>query len=176
MKRLVLHPAAALFLLLLLFLAPSALWAASPGKGAPVEFTGTTIDGKPLSSRQLLGRPYIVNFFASWCPYCRREVPDVVALQEKYAGKEGFTVLGIAFKDKKESMEDFIWEMGINYPVIMGDDAIMAAFAPHDPQGLKLVPTAFVVGRDGRVLNVVTGVQSEAALEELAEQAFDAKP
>ncbi len=123
-------------------------------------------DGELLSNDKLAGKGYIVNFFGSWCPYCRREIPEMVSLQEKYRRK-GFTFIGAAYKDNEKTMPDFIWEHSINYPVIMADQTIIETFSRYLPDKLSSVPLLFAVGRDGRLLSVVYGVQSKEAFEKL---------
>ncbi len=141
-------------------------------KTAPaLRFRAKTVDGRMLSSDQLAGRPYIVNFFASWCPPCRKELPEMVALQKKYEAS-GFTFIGIAFRDNASMYPDFLWEQGITYPVAMSDPALIAEFGRYQQGGIQSIPTTFVVDRGGRVVKVVQGGQSKAALEELIRQAM----
>ncbi len=130
------------------------------------EFSAKSIQGDAVSNQTLAGKAYIVNFFGSWCPYCRKEIPDMVALQEKYE-KKGFTFIGMAYKDNEKSMPDFIWEHGINYPVIMADEAILKSFGRHVSGGVSSVPLLFAVGRDGRLRAVEPGAQTRPDLEKL---------
>ncbi|WP_294347406.1 TlpA disulfide reductase family protein [Prosthecochloris sp.] len=130
------------------------------------------LDGTEISSRTLAGKAYIVNFFASWCPPCRQEIPDMVELQEKY-GKDGFTFIGIGFRDEEQSINDFIWEYGINYPVMIGDQAMISTFGDYIPGGLRAIPVSFVIGRDGSLITVAKGFQSREALEQLILRALE---
>ncbi len=127
-------------------------------------FSGKSLQGVQLSSDKLMGRGYIVNFFASWCPYCRSEIAEMVALQKKYESK-GFTFIGMAYKDNDKSMHDLIWEYDINYPVIMADRNIINAFSRQVSGGVHMVPLLFAVGRDGKLLVAVPGVQTKDELE-----------
>ena len=141
------------------------------------EFSAMTVQGNQLSSRKLAGQGYIVNFFGSWCPFCRREIPEMVALQEKYE-KMGFTFIGMAYKDNEKSMPDFIWEQSINYPVIMADKSILDSFGLHVKGGISSVPLLFAISRDGRLLAVERGAQTRADLEQVVLQTLQrpAKP
>ncbi len=140
------------------------------------KFRLRTLDGKTLTSEQLAGRPYIVNFFASWCPPCRKELPDMVALQKKYE-KQGFTFIGIAFRDNAATLPDFLWELGIGYPVGMADDALVSSFGRQLPGGqLRGIPATFVVGRDGRLLKAFQGALTKADFESLILQAVSTRP
>jgi thiol-disulfide isomerase/thioredoxin len=133
---------------------------------AAPQFSAMSVQGTQLSSEKLAGRAYIVNFFGSWCPFCRKEIPEMVALQEKYE-KKGFTFIGMAYKDNESSMPDFIWEHGINYPVIMADEAILKSFGRHVSGGVSSVPLLFAVSRDGRLRAVEPGAQTREDLEKL---------
>ncbi len=145
------------------------------GKTAPA-FTLRTLDGKELKSSQLAGRPYIVNFFASWCPPCREELPGMVALQKKYA-RQGFTFVGIAFRDRPATLPDFLWEMGVEYPVGLTTPELEAAFGKFQPGGkIRAIPATFVVGRDGKLLNAVSGGLTKEDFESLVIKAVNTKP
>lgn len=139
-------------------------------------FSIKTIDGREVTSKQLAGRPYIVNIFASWCPPCRRELPGMVELQKKYA-KQGFTFIGIAFRDRASTLPDFLWEMGVEYPVAMTTPELEATFGQYLPDGrIKAIPVSFVIGRDGRLLNAVSGGLTEKDFESLILKAINSKP
>lgn len=135
-------------------------------RAAAPNFSALTVQGAQLSSQKLAGKGYIVNFFGSWCPFCRGEIPGMVALQEKYE-KMGFTFIGMAYKDNEKSMPDFIWEHSINYPIIMADKNIIESFSPHISGGVSSVPLLFAVGRNGKLLAVVHGTQSREAFEKI---------
>jgi len=130
------------------------------------QFSAKSMQGTLLSTQTLAGKAYIVNFFGSWCPYCRKEIPDMVALQEKYE-KKGFTFIGMAYKDNEKSMPDFIREHGINYPVIMADEAILYSFGRQIPEGVRSVPTLFAISRDGRLVSVIIGAQTKEEFESI---------
>lgn len=130
------------------------------------EFSAKSVQGSSISSRTLAGKGYIVNFFGSWCPYCRKEIPDMVALQQKYE-KQGFTFVGMAFQDNEKTMPDFIWQNNINFPVVMADAVIRNGFGQKVPGGVRSVPTLFAINRDGRLIEVITGARTKEEFESI---------
>ncbi|NTW52791.1 MAG: TlpA family protein disulfide reductase [Chlorobiaceae bacterium] len=129
-------------------------------------FSGVTIDGKPFSSASLKGKAYIVNFFATWCPPCRAEIPDMVTLQKAYAAK-GFTFIGIAVNEKEPKVRKFIKDKGITYPVLMVTPAIVGTFNRYIEGGITGIPTSFVVDSSGNMTGVMVGPRSKAAFEQI---------
>jgi len=134
------------------FVATRTLSAASPAASAArvPAFSATTLDGRTVSSANLAGKIYIVNFFASWCPPCRAEIPDMVELQKVYASK-GFTFVGIAVSDSEPNIRDFVRRSGISYPVVVDNGAVASAFSPLVSGGLRSIPTSFVVNASVRI-------------------------
>lgn len=167
---------AALFALLLAVM-PACAPAASSGSAAPAAptFALRTLDGDALGSATLSGKAYIVNFFASWCPPCRAEIPDMVALQKKY-GPKGFSFIGVAVSDSEVNIREFVRRSGIDYPVAMADQGVVSAFAPFVAGGLRSIPTSFVVDRKGRIIHVVAGARSGEVFEEMILEALGSKP
>ncbi len=139
---------------------------------APV-FTGRTLDGATVSSRDLAGKAYIVNFFASWCPPCRAEMPDMIALQEEYEEK-GFTFIGITVDEDITKARDFVRDYGINFPVVVADKQILDAYSPFVQGGLSSIPTSFVIGVNGNLSSVLVGAQSKMAFDGLIREAIGA--
>ncbi len=112
------------------------------GSEAPV-FTLPKADGGVLSSQDLAGKPYVLNFFASWCVPCRVEHPVLTAL-----ARQGVTVIGINYKDKPEEMQKMLRQLGDPFTAI-GVDPEGAAGIDF---GITGVPETIVIGADGRIL------------------------
>ncbi|ANT64642.1 TlpA family protein disulfide reductase [Prosthecochloris sp. CIB 2401] len=143
------------------------------GAGNPkLDFHAKTLDGIELSDESLNGTAFIVNFFAPWCPPCREEVPDMVELQEIYK-KEGFTFIGIGFRDDEQNILDFIWEFGINYPVIMENAELMETFSSVLNGKLEAIPMSFVIDRNGSLVKIAEGYQTKANWEALIKLALE---
>src|SRR5690348_13547526 len=81
------------------------------------------VDGKPVKLSDFKGKVVILDFWATWCPPCRAEIPEFVAIQKKYADK-GFTVIGISLDQQGASVvKSFMNQLGMNYPVVIGNPA-----------------------------------------------------
>src|SRR5262245_59403446 len=93
------------------------------GQLAP-DFTLDTLDGKPVQLSNFRGQAVLLNFWATWCGPCKIEMPWFVELQKQY-GPQGLQVIGVAMDDSsKEDIEKFVKEMGVNYPILMGKEAV----------------------------------------------------
>jgi thiol-disulfide isomerase/thioredoxin len=113
------------------------------------------VDGEGnLSSVDLAGKILIIDFWATWCPPCRAEIPGYIKLQDAYA-ENGVIFVGISL-DQGASAESkvlkFMEAQGINYPVVMGTNEVAEAFG-----GIPAIPTTFVVNREGQVVDRKVG-------------------
>jgi len=129
-------------------------------------FSVVSLDRKPVGSANLTGTTYIVNFFASWCPPCRSEIPDMVALQHQY-GRKGFTFIGVAVNETEPTIREFIKKNKITYPVVMANEQIVNAFSRYVDGGIRAIPTSFVVNSSGRIIQVITGARSKEVFEQI---------
>jgi thiol-disulfide isomerase/thioredoxin len=122
------------------------------------------LDGKPQSLAQWRGKVMVVNFWATWCPPCRDEIPEFVDLQEKYR-ENGLIFVGIAL-DEKDKVRAFADEMGINYPVLLGEiDA--ANLSRKLGNRLGALPFTVIIGRSGHIVSTEMGQMTQAMLEPL---------
>jgi len=135
--------------LLALSLAPATLVRASSVKPSPApEWKLKDVDGKVVSSDQFKGKVVVVDFWATWCPPCRTEIPGYIKLQKKYAD-QGLVIVGISVDtDGPEVVRKYMKEVGINYTIVMADDQIQDLFAP-----IQGYPTTFIIDRDGKIRN-----------------------
>ncbi len=120
-------------------------------------FSVKMLDGSTVQMAELKGKVVLVNFWATWCPPCRKEIArlqqDVV---ERFAGHEDFVLLPIAIDDTERAVKDFVARNGYTFPVAFdGGQKIYKMFAE------KYVPRNFVVGRDGRIAFYTVGYTPE---------------
>ncbi|MFA6499611.1 MAG: TlpA disulfide reductase family protein [Desulfurivibrionaceae bacterium] len=109
-------------------------------------------DGAAVKSSGYQGQAMLINFFATWCPPCRKEIPDFIKLQKEY-GPKGFTVIGISTDQGGAGLVDkFAQKMEINYPVLLSDSETPTAFG-----GILGIPTSFLVNKEGNVVKRYDG-------------------
>ena len=127
-------------------------------KPAPA-FTLKDLDGREISPASLRGKVVIVNFWATWCGPCRAEIPDLVALQEKY--KDTLQVIGISEDEAGvDVVKRFAAEHKINYPVAMTTPEIEKLFP-----GISALPTSFILDRESRVVQKHVGMLTARTTE-----------
>jgi thiol-disulfide isomerase/thioredoxin len=127
-------------------------------KPAPA-FTLRDLDGREIAPASLRGKVVIVNFWATWCGPCRAEIPDLVALQEKY--KDTLQVIGISEDEAGvEVVKRFAAEHKINYPVAMTTPEIEKMFP-----GISALPTSFILDRESRVVQKHVGMLTARTTE-----------
>lgn len=144
---------------------PPAAVAAQPDAAAALfEARFKDLNGNEQALSQWRGKVLIVNFWATWCPPCREEIPAFIKLQDIY-GKQGLTFVGIAI-DQKDKVQAYADEMGINYPVLMGElEAIdLAKRAGNRLGGL---PYTVIIDRNGKIAAGEIGGLTQAKLEAL---------
>jgi thiol-disulfide isomerase/thioredoxin len=121
--------------------------------------TMTDVDGRRISSADWKGKVVIVNFWATWCPPCRAEIPDLVALQTKY--KDQLQIIGISDDDDPPAMvKKWAVEHSMNYPIVMATPELRKVFA-----GVSALPTSFIVNRDSHVVMRHVGMLQAATTE-----------
>jgi thiol-disulfide isomerase/thioredoxin len=128
---------------------------------APVdELLMQDLDGNAISTRDWRGRVALVTFWATWCGPCRREIPDLIALQERYP--DHLQVIGVSTDESgPAAVKEFAREWGINYPIVMETPELNRQFP-----GVFALPTTFVVDPDGLIVQTHVGLISPALLEQ----------
>lgn len=112
----------------------------------PPEFSGRSVDGKPLSLAGLRGRVVLVTFWATWCPPCRQEMPGLERLHRGLT-TEGLTVVGVNVREEASAIIEYADALGLTFPLIFDPQGkIQGAY------GVIGLPTTFLIARDGRAV------------------------
>ena len=132
------------------------------------DFTLETLDGKNMKLSDLRGKAVLLNFWATWCGPCKIETPWLVELQNQY-GPQGLQIIGVeAGDDGKDDIAKFVKEMGINYPILLGKEAVGDAYG-----GIPALPETFFIGRDGKIVDKTMGLHGRGEIEDSIKKALD---
>ena len=130
------------------------------GKPAP-DFSLDDLQGRKVTLADYKGKAVLLNFWATWCGPCKIEMPWFVDLQKQY-GSQGLMIVGIAMDDSgKETISSFSREMKVNYPILLGKEAVGEAYG-----GVIGLPTSFFVDRSGKIVAHVEGLADRSQIED----------
>jgi peroxiredoxin len=121
----------------------------------------TLTDGRMLSSEALRGKVVLVNFWATWCPYCRKEKPVIEDFWHDYQSR-GFEVVSISVDDPADKIAEWMTDKGYAFMAAPSNASVAAAFG-H----VASVPTSFIVDADGRIRHKIAGQVHYPRLEKL---------
>lgn len=149
--------------ILIAFAAGGTLVRAGAAAGSPAEAPAwrlRNLDGQPVSSSAYRGKVLIVDFWATWCPYCRQEIPGLEDLYRQYKSR-GLVVLGVSLdQDGPSVVKAFVQKYDVTYPMVMGNDRVTQAFG-----GFDAIPMTFVIGRNGAIVASHEGFTARADFE-----------
>lgn len=117
------------------------------------DFTLTSLDGDEYTLSALKGKVVVIDFWATWCPPCRKSIPTFIRLYEKYNDK-GFTILGIGLDDE-QALINFRNEVNIPYPVFVGGDDLAKDY------GVTGIPKTIFVDKKGKIRKSQVGFAPE---------------
>lgn len=119
-----------------------------------------------VSLKKYAGKVVLLNFWATWCPPCKLEIPDLIVLQEQY--KDKFVIIGVSVdQDGPEGVKAFYQANKMNYPVIMATADMIASYG-----GITAIPTSFIINGKGEAVTKIVGYRSKDQYEELIKQNF----
>jgi peroxiredoxin len=128
------------------------------------DFDLTTLDGEQAALSDFRGEPVMVNFWATWCPPCRAEMPDMQKLYED----NGYTILALNMTSTETNVEDvgeFVDELGLTFPILMDETAdVMENYS------IQVYPTSYLIDSSGRVQRVILGAMNyDQMLQQMSE-------
>lgn len=136
-------------------------------KGATaIDFELETRDGNSLQLFENDGKPTLINFWASWCPPCKKEMPDLQKAYETYGEEVNFFMVDLTFNDDLEKMNDYIEENGFTFPVLLDETGDVAM-----DYEVMVIPTTYFVDTDNvithKVMGPMTAEQIESTMHEI---------
>jgi cytochrome c biogenesis protein CcmG/thiol:disulfide interchange protein DsbE len=121
--------------------------------------------GDTLRLSERRGEVVILNFWATWCPPCREEIPMFIEMQREL-GDEGLQFVGISLdREGFEVVRPFAEDMGVNYPMVVDDGTVAPMYG-----GIPTVPTTYLIGPEGRVHGYAPGLVTESVLRPRVEE------
>lgn len=144
---------------------PSLVRSALLGDPAPA-FDLETLDGTRVRSADLAGRPYVVNFWASWCVPCRQEAPHLRAFYDRWAPR-GVEVVGIVWNDTRDDARDFRRQFGLSFRQALDPTGRTAI-----DFGVFGIPETYIVDADGIVRGKLTGAIGPGTLDKAMREIF----
>jgi len=135
------------------------------------DFALESLEGPAMKLSDFRGKAVLLNFWATWCGPCKIEMPWFVELQKQY-GPQGFQIVGVAMDDaSKQDIAKFAKDLGVNYPILIGKEAVGEAYG-----GIPGLPESFFIGRDGKIVDKIIGLEGKAEIEKAIKKALDTKP
>ena len=116
------------------------------------------VTGDPIASSSFQGKSLLITFWATWCPPCIQEIPNLIKLQNEYSAT-GFSVVAISVDQEKGVVQKMVNRKKINYPVMMADKSVTRDFG-----GVYGIPTSFLVSKKGTVVKKYSGFVPHSVL------------
>ena len=139
-------------------------------RGSP-RFRLLSLKGEKVDSADLQGKVILLNFWATWCSPCRKELPSLNDLYHQYK-KEGLEVIGIALdRGGPEEVQKFVEKFRVEYTNVMADEAVVKAFSSIPGIGpIEGIPITFIIDRKGQICRRFVGLTEKRVLEEAIRQ------
>ena len=146
-------------ILIVLIITPAKTEAIKIGEKAP-NFVLSDIREQKVDFSHYKNKVIILNFWDTWCPPCKAEIPDFIELQKKW-GKKGLQIMGIAFaRQGIKTVKSFVKKHKINYLILIADTEVMKKYGP-----LRGIPTTFVISKKGEIYKKYIGLRNKEIFE-----------
>lgn len=131
------------------------------GSAAP-DFELMTLDGEKMSLSSLRGKKVILNFWATWCPPCRSEMPDMQKIQDKYDGEVVIAAVNLTSSEKSiDAVKSFVDELGLSFPVLIDEKGKI-----NNQFEVISYPTSYYVDENGVITTKFVGAMTYEQMEE----------
>jgi peroxiredoxin len=143
--------------------------AAAVAEGAAAgDFTLEAADGSAVTLSDLRGKVVLLNFWATWCPPCKAEMPDLEALHRDYGAEHDFVVVGVNLQEDAGKVQAFADANRISFPLLLDGDGEVST----RQFGIRTLPTSIIVDREGRIRDAWNGQIPRASMLERLEQVW----
>ncbi|MDR1238761.1 MAG: TlpA family protein disulfide reductase [Treponema sp.] len=115
------------------------------------DFTAARLDGSPARLSSLRGKVVFLNFWATWCPPCREEMPSMETLYQRFRGRD-LEFLAMDIQEDKDEVAAFMKEQGLNFPAALDSTGRIS-----NEYGIRGIPTTYIIDRDGNIIASVVG-------------------
>jgi peroxiredoxin len=139
------------------------------GEIAP-DFTLLDLDGNEVGLSEFRGEVVFVNFWATWCPPCRAEMPDIESLYQEYKDK-GVVVIGIDIGESEATVRQFVQQGGYSWTFVLDSTGAVAA-----NYNIRAIPTSFFIDREGVIQAVNIGAMTKQGMEARLAEAMTSAP
>jgi thiol-disulfide isomerase/thioredoxin len=137
------------------------------------DFTLRELRGTRMRLSQWRGHPVVVDFWATWCGPCRRQIPELESLYRRYHKSHGLIVLGVScdpIQGELQAVEPFIEEFQVTYPILIANQPTL------DRLDVEAIPTTLFIGRDGRLVSRIVGAGKRGELTDNTQRLLGVKP
>ena len=130
--------------------------------GKTPNFSLQNLDNRIVRLSDYEDKVIILNFFATWCPPCRAEIPDFIQLVNEYSDKN-LVIIGVSLdRSGVEVLREFADGLGINYPILLDDGLVSDAYGP-----IRSMPTTFIIDKKGNIIQKIIGARSKDYFENI---------
>lgn len=134
-----------------------------------IDFTLTDLDGKKVSLSDYKGKNVYLNFFATWCPPCRAEMPDIEKMYQKYKDKD-FVVLAVNLGEDRDTVKSFIKENGYSFRVLLDSEQSVG-----QQYATTAIPVSVFIDKNGNVVSKRVGALRETEMEQYVKMLVEKK-
>lgn len=127
---------------------------------AAPDFTLPTVTGDRVHLNDLRGKVILLNFWATWCPPCQAEMPDLNALYREFGPTQNFVVLGVDVEEGQSAVEAFVRRNGITFPLALDTNGSVS----NDRYHVRSLPTSMIIDREGNIRDTWLGQISKNAM------------
>jgi cytochrome c-type biogenesis protein len=133
--------------------------------GQMIDFTWTQ-DGKEKKLSDYKGKVILLNFWATWCPPCKKELPDLSKISTELKDKD-FVMIGVSVDDDQEILNSYLRSNGLPYTVVFEPTELVGKYMTTTGQTQNVVPQTYIIDKNGKVVEAILGARSKADFLEI---------